>query len=466
MPPALYSRPAGPPRRLFALVDGENFYCACERLFRPDLHGRPVAVLSNNDGCVVARSEEVKALGVKMGAPYFRVRERLEAVGTVVFSSNYALYADLSARVMAVLRRFTPRAEVYSIDEAFLVFPTPPDPHRAHAELTALAREVRRAVLRATGIPVRVSVAPTKTLAKVGSVHAKRLARRGEEPAVALHGLPPHALDAVLAATPVGDVWGVGRAYGRRLLGLGVTTAKDLRDRPDAWVRQHLRVTGLRTVLELRGLSCIPLEEAPPPRKSMVRSRSFGRPVTALAEVREAVATHASRACETLRREGLAARAVQVFLNTGHEGARGPHRSGALAAELAGATNRTPEVLAVCRRLTDTVWQGRDGRGRPYPYRKCGVVVLDVTRARPEQGRLFAAAREGAQADALLAAVDRVNARYGRGGGGRPAAFFAACGTRGEEAEAETGQAWAMRRESKSPAYTTRWGELPRVRFG
>jgi DNA polymerase V len=454
------------PRRLFCLVDCSNFYVACERLFRPDLAGVPVAVLSNNDGCVVARSEEVKALGVKMGTPFFKVRERFEAEGVAVFSSNYALYADLSRRVMDVLRTFSPEVEVYSIDEAFLALSTPRPPDRSpgqasqreHGRLTALAEAIRARVLRWTGIPVRVAIAETKTLAKVGSEYAKVLRERGHEPVVSLYGMSADEREAVLRATAVGEVWGIGRAYGRRLPALGVRTAWDLRELDDAWVRRHLRVTGLRTVLELRGLSCIPLEKAPPPRKSLVRSRSFSRPVTVRRELEEAVATHAARACEKLRAEGLAARAVQVFFNTGHPQAKGPHRSVAVAAELARATNRTPEVLAACRRLVREAWRERDGSGgpggTPYPYRKAGVVVLDVTRARPEQGHLFLGTDGDASMDALLAAVDALNRRYGR-----RSVTFGAEGT-GREAT-ETGQAWAMRRGRKSPAYTTRWAELP-----
>ncbi|MDX1530028.1 MAG: Y-family DNA polymerase [Rhodothermales bacterium] len=453
------SGPAGPPRRLLALVDGSNFYCACERAFRPDLQHKPVAVLSNNDGCVIARSEEVKAMGVAMGAPFFRVRERLAREGVAVFSSNYELYADLSRRVMEALSTFTPDVEVYSIDEAFLALPTPraagrPE-LREHGRLTELARQIRRRVLRWTGIPVRVAIAETKTLAKVGSAWAKRLRERGEEPAVSLYGLPGPALDSVLASVPVGDVWGIGRAYGRRLPQHGVLTALDLRDLDEAWARRHLRVTGLRTVLELRGLSCIPLEEAPPPRRSLVRSRSFSRPVTSLVELKEAVATHTARACEKLRAEGLAARALSVFFHTGHEGAKGPHRSASLAVELGHPSNRTPELLRVALRLVEEVWKEKDERGRPYPYRKAGVIVLDVTRAEPEQGRLFLPEHADPQAvDALLEAVDRVNGRFGKG-----AVFFGAEGTSRRDGETETGHQWAMKRQKRSPAYTTRWGD-------
>ena len=441
-------------RRLFCLVDCSNFYVSCERLFRPDLAETPIAVLSNNDGCVVARSEEVKGLGVAMGAPFFKVRQKLEANGVEVFSSNYELYADLSRRVMDCLHTFSPDVEVYSIDEAFLSLSTPRPEDRDHARLTALAHEIRARVWRWTGIPVRVSIAETKTLTKIGSEYAKVLRARGHAPCVSLYGMEESKREVVLATTPVGDVWGVGRAYAKRLPEAGVKTAAALRDADDAWVRRTMRVTGLRTVLELRGLSCIPLEKAPPTRKSMVRSRSFSRPVTDIEEMKQAVATYAARACEKLRAEGLAASAVQVFFHTGHPEAKGPHRSVAMAADLPRATNVTPEVITSCVRLVDELWKGDDGF-RPYPYRKAGVMMLDLTRAAPAQGHLFLPERP--DLDALMGALDRVNARFGK-----RTVVFGREGTRRTHGT-ETGQAWAMRRQRQSPAYTTRWEDMPTV---
>lgn len=445
-------------RRLFALVDCSNFYVACERLFRPDLARTPIAVLSNNDGCVVARSAEVKALGVPMGAPFFKVREKLEANGVAIFSSNYELYADLSRRVMDTLHTFTPDVEVYSIDEAFLSLSTPRPEHRDHARLTALVHAIRARVLRWTGIPVRIAIAETKTLAKVGSEYAKELRKRGHAPCVSLYGMSAAERDRILRATSICDVWGVGRAYGRKLLLAGIKTAAQLRDANDAWIRKTMRVTGLRTALELRGVSCIPLERAPfgtpEARKSMVRSRSFSRPVTAIEEMKQAVATHTARACEKLRAEGLAARAVQVFFHTGHARARGPHHSAALAADLPRATNITPEVLAVARRLVETLWRD-DHAGTPYPYRKAGVMMLDLTRATPAQGHLFLPERPDLAN--LMATMDRINQRFGK-----RTLVHGAEGTRREH-DTETGHDWAMRRRMRSPAYTTRWDDLVTV---
>jgi DNA polymerase V len=439
------------PRRLFALVDCSNFYVACERLFRPDLASTPIAVLSNNDGCVVARSQEVKRMGVAMGAPFFEVREKLEANGVEVFSSNYELYADLSRRVMDTLSTFTPDVEIYSIDEAFLSLSTPRPEHRDHDRLTALAHEIRAKVMRWTGIPVRVSIAETKTLAKIGSEYAKVLRKRGHAPCASLYGMSADERDLILRTTAIRDVWGVGRSYGRKLPLAGITTAAGLRDADDGWIRKTMRVTGLRTALELRGVSCIPFEKVPLARKSMVRSRSFSRPVTEVEEMKEAVATHAARACEKLRAEGLAARAVQVFFNTGHSDAKGPHRSAALAADLPRATNITPEVLRLTARLVEAIWQDGDGH-QAYRYKKAGVMMLDLTRADPAQGHLFLPERpELARA---MEALDRVNQRFGK-----RTVVHGAEGTRRHH-DTETGQDGAMPRRLRSPAYTTRWEDL------
>jgi DNA polymerase V len=393
-----------------------------------------------------------------MGAPFFKVRDKLEANGIVVFSSNYELYADLSRRVMDTLHTFTPDVEIYSIDEAFLSLSTPRPEQREHDRLTALARAIRSRVLRWTGIPVRVAVAETKTLAKIGSEYAKELRKRGHEPCVSLYGMSAAERDRILRSIPIHEVWGVGRSYSRKLPVAGIKTAAGLRDADDAWIRKTMRVTGLRTALELRGLSCIPLERAPfgtaGVRKSMVRSRSFSRPVTAIEEMKQAVATHAARACEKLRAEGLAARAVQVFFHTGHAQARGPHRSAALAADLPRATNLTPEMLAVTTRLVDMLW--RDGHaGTPYPYRKAGVMLLDLTTATPAQGHLFLPERPDL-AD-LMETVDRINQRFGK-----RTVVHGAEGTRRSH-DTETGHDWAMRRRMRSPAYTTRWDDLATV---
>lgn len=431
-----------------ALVDCANFYVACERVFDPALRGVPVVVLSNNDGCVIARSEEAKALGVPMGAPFFLWRTRLAAAGARVFSSNYALYADLSRRVIEVLRSLCNEVEVYSIDEAFVRLPA-----GRPEEVEAAARAVRARVLQWTGIPVRVGIGPTKTLCKAANVLAKQT-----EGLWALHAGHDHAAD--LARVPVEAVWGVGPRLARRLHAVGVRTALALRDLPDAWVRRHLHLPGLRTVLELRGVPCIPLEDAPVPRRSLVRSRSFGRAVTVRRELEEAVATYVARAAEQLRAEGLVAEALQVVLY--------PGRSASAARE---AEEGTPTcVLALdppSAATPDLLRAAMRGVARLYrpgaAYYKAGVVLLHLVPAAPAQGHLFRST-DPRTAD-LLAAVDALNARFRHTRSGAPV-FFARQGTRRACPHTETGHAWGMRRAFRSPAYTTRWTDLPVVRAG
>ena len=453
--PRLPREDAGP-SRLFELVDASNFYASCERVFRPDLRRTPIAVLSNNDGCVIARSDEVRAMDIPIGAPYFKIRRRLADAGVAVFSSNYELYADLSRRVVETLSTFTPDVEPYSIDESFLVFATPRPALREPTRLAALAGAIHDRVAQWTKIPVRASIASTKTLAKIASRVAKQRIRAGRVPAVSLHGMPPAAMDALLEATPVEAVWGVGRATAAKLHAHGAPTARHFRDLPDAWVRQHLHTAGLRTAYELRGVSCIPMARTPPPRRTLMRSRSFGRRVTRKAEMREALAMHATKACETLRAEGLVARAVQVFYHTARHGPDPQHRAAA-AAPLPLPTARTADVAAAARRLLDATWPAR-----PYRFAKAGLMLLDLAPADRAQGDLFVPERP-AQAR-LDDAVDRLNRRFGRSVARRPHVFLASTGLAGAATpRTETGHAWSMRREHASPAYTTRWAELPRV---
>jgi DNA polymerase V len=292
---------------LFALIDCNNFYVSCERLFQPMLHGKPVVVLSNNDGCVIARSDEAKALGIPMGLPAFKLADLVKAHTIEVYSSNYTLYGDLSARVMTTLTQWTPEVEVYSIDEAFLQFsPLPPD------ALTAYGQSMRATIQQWTGIPVSIGIGPTKTLAKL----ANRLAKRSPEANGAVILTSPLEVEATLAQTPIEDIWGIGPGYARRLKVHEITTALQLRNMTDRWVRQELGIVGLRLVWELRGISCLPLALCPPPKQSLMVSRSFGRPITMLTEMREAVATYMTRAAEKLRRHHVAAGVLTVFLIT------------------------------------------------------------------------------------------------------------------------------------------------------
>src|SRR5690554_2745934 len=310
----------------FALVDCNNFYASCERLFRPDLNGRPIVVLSNNDGCIVARSAEAKALGIKMGAPYFQIQRFLEQQGVEVFSSNYALYADISARVMTTLEEMAPRVEVYSIDEAFLDL-TGVD----HIiELDCFGRQVRETVGRYTGITVCVGIAPSKTLAKLANHAAKKWHATG-----GVVDLRDKARQRkLMSLLPVDEVWGVGRKLTQRLQSDGIKTVLDLADAQPKSIRQQYSVVLERTVRELNGESCLDLEEVTPVKQQIVCSRSFGERVTDRGVMREAVSEYAARAAEKLRIEGRTAKRVSLFMRTNRFNSHEPQYTPCLSAEL------------------------------------------------------------------------------------------------------------------------------------
>lgn len=455
-----------PPRRLVGLVDCSAFYCSCERVFDPRLEGVPVAVLSNNDGCVIARSAEVKAAGVKMGAPFFKCREELREIGAAVYSSNYTLYGDMSRRVMETLHSFTPDVAQYSIDEAFLAVPTPReafegDPEAARLKVEALAREIRQRVLRWTGIPVRVSFAETKTLAKAASEYAKVLLSRGQAPCVCLWRHPDR--DRWLAEMDVADVWGVGRRWSQRLRDLGGGTATRLADLPDALVRSRFNVVLLRTVHELRGRPCLPLDDAPVARQTLVKSRSFGEPVSDIGSLSQALSTHAARAAEKLRREGLVAGHVSAFITTKRYG-HGPHRSGSATVVLPVETADTGALIRAARSCLGRAYVAEDRDGRPYRYRKAGVMLCEIRPAGTEQRPLFDAGPEVATPErlALMRALDSANQRFGK-----RAVVFGSMGapeTLRRTREASGAPGWEMRRQRMSPRYTTRWDELLTVR--
>lgn len=419
---------------LFALVDCNNFYVSCERLFRPELEGRPVVVLSNNDGCIIARSNEAKALGIAMGAPYFQNRALIERHGVKVFSSNYALYGDLSNRVMSILQQLEPEVEVYSIDEAFIRLPG-----GAAADLTGRALSLRAKIRQYVGIPVSIGIGPTKTLAKIANRIAKKNPEHGG--VFDLTGRPD--LNGLLAGTEVRDIWGIGRRGAAKLNRRGVSTALDLKNASgDGWIRKHLTVTGLRTAMELRGIPCIPVEHEPVPRKSMICSRSFGKPVFTLADMREAVSTYVSTAAEKLRGEGLAAANLHVFLQTNSHRRDLPQYSAGLMIELVQPTSSTPALIGAA--LTGLKKIYRPG----FAYRKAGVMLTGLTAAAMRQQDLFRPAPR--DNTALMHALDRINDRWGR-----ETVRYASSGL---------AKPWCMTREHKSPAYTTRWKELPVVK--
>jgi DNA polymerase V len=424
---------------VFALVDCENFYVSCERVFDPSLRTRPVVVLSNNDGCIIARSQAVKAAGVPMGAPYFQWKDALADDGVAVRSSNYTLYGDMSRRVMTELEAVALEVERYSIDEAFLTLPA-----LDRRALHDLAERLRRRIRQHQGVPIRVGIGPTKTLAKIADTNAK--ARKRADQGSGTYVCPPEPERAqLLQCVPVGDVWGIGSAYTRTLNAEGITTAAGFRDLPDAWIRQAMGVVGLRTAWELRGRSCLPLDDVGPDRKTLVRSRSFSGRVTEKRQLQQALAKHAQRAAEKLRAEALTARGLQVFVTTKRFGPP-PHYSNAAAGTLPGHTADARPFLRAARRLLDQIHVSAID-GREVGYKKAGVLLYDIRPADAGQTHLFS--RSTPEDQALMDAVDQINAQMGRGTVG-----FASAGAAGS-------RSWTMKREMRSPRYTTRWDELP-----
>ena len=421
---------------MFALVDCNNFYASCERVFRPDLEGRPVVVLSNNDGCIVARSAEAKALGIPMAQPWFKLEPGLHGRGVAVFSSNYALYGDLSRRVMQVLAGFCPRLEVYSIDECFL------DLAGARGDRTALGLDLVRTVKQWTGIPASVGLGPTKTLAKI----ANRLAKRGQGPdgpVLEWARLPDPP--AALAALAVEDVWGIAKRWGARLRQLGISTAQELAEADPRLLRKIFGVVMERIGRELQGVSCLPLELAPPPRRQILVSRSFGRRLERLDEVRAAVAAFAARAGEKLRGQGLRAGAVSVFIQTSPFDTAGPRYGTGATAVLESPTRDSGRLVQCATQGLERIFRAG------VAYQKAGVLLMDLSSGGVRQGLLFSSDYvDTARTDRLMRSLDRINRDPGR-----PVVRYAT---------ELLSDRWRMRQRMKSPASTTRWSELPVVR--
>ena len=415
-----------------ALVDCNNFYASCERLFQPALRGKAVVVLSNNDGCVIARSNEAKALGIGMGDPWHLNKDKFEKDGVIVRSSNYTLYGDISARVMNVLREFTPDLEVYSIDEAFLSFD-------GFAEQEAHARNLRRTVLQWTGIPVSVGIAPTKTLAKVANRTAKNDARHD---GVCLL-MDTGQQDAALGNLQLTDLWGVAHRTAVRLNAIGITTPLQLRDADPALLRERVGVVMQRMAHELRGNPCHALSLAIPDNKSILASRSFGRAVTSLQELEEAISAHTARAAEKLRRQDLVAGVVTVLVATNRFKPDDPQYAAQRSVELPVASADTLVLTRAALLTAEHLF--REG----YRYKKAGVTLLDLGPASSVQSDLWSAP-DSPRSQALMKSLDRINGTFGR-----DTIRLAASGTQ---------RGWKIRSEQRSPRYTTEWDELLCVR--
>ncbi len=443
---------------LWALMDCNNFYASCERLFRPDIANKPVVVLSNNDGCIIARSAEAKALGIGMAEPEFKIRPFLKRHGVHVFSSNYALYGDLSQRVMDVAQGIIPHVEQYSIDEAFLYLQDV-----LEIQCHDVAKAVRQRVLQWTGITVSVGVAPTRTLAKLANHIAKK---RADGVFLFPHdetGQNTVDQDALLAATPVQEIWGIGRRQALKLQQYGVLTAAQLRDKDDLWIRQKLTVTGLRTAMELRGIPCIEHHEADlgeHVRHTLVRSRSFGERVYHKEHLAEALTTFATTAAERLRHEKLLAGGIAVHIRSGKHHNKDNSNGGSSHRNNSTLYNETisitfPEHSDDTRTMIEASLRGLDKLFKPnIAYAKAGVMLFDLCPKSGQQGNLLhladpKKASDDAHAQKLMQTLDSINARYGR-----HALHFAG---QGLDAQAP----WRMKQKFRSPKFTTAWDNLP-----
>lgn len=423
------------PMHVFALVDCNNFYASCEKLFRPDLKDTPVVVLSNNDGCVVARSREAKLLGIKMGVPVFQIKAEMQRHGILAFSSNYALYADLSSRVMRTLEEMAPRVEVYSIDEAFLDLTG----IESVLSLVEFGQQVRERIGHWIGITVCVGIAPTKTLAKLANHAAKKYpATQG-----VVDLTNPDRQRRLLALVPVDDVWGVGRRLSKRLNALGITTALDLANASPRAIRDQFSIVLERTVRELNGESCIELEEIPPTKKQIVCSRSFGVKVTHFELLREAICEYATRATEKLRKEQQQAKVMTVFIRTSPFKDYESQYSNSASGELLIPSCDTRDFIELANHLLKRIW--KDG----FRYAKAGVMLSDFYDPGMFQPGLFDDVSTRSNSQQLMSVLDTIN----QSGAGK--VFFAGQGTKKD---------WSMKREHLSPAYTTRWDQLPRVK--
>ncbi|WP_182058341.1 translesion error-prone DNA polymerase V subunit UmuC [Pantoea sp. ME81] len=417
---------------MFALVDVNSFYTSCETVFRPDLQGKPVVVVSNNDGCIISRSAEAKALGIGMAEPYFKLQDELKRQKVQVFSSNYALYGDMSHRVMNILEEMAPRMEIYSIDEAFLDL----SGVRSCIDLEVFGRDIRKRLLRETGLTVGVGIAPTKTLAKLANHAAKKWSKTGGVLDISNLERQKKLMDLV----DVADVWGVGRRISKKLNAMGITTALDLSEQSTWVIRKHFNVVLERTVRELRGEPCLELEEFAPVKQQIVCSRSFAGRITEYADMREAVCNYAVRAAEKLRGERQYCRQIGVFIRTS------PHAEGEIfygnqaIGEIQIPTNDTRDIIRVATEALDRIW--REG----CRYMKAGVLLGDFYSQGVAQLDLFDDIQPQANSSALMHVIDQINKK------GKGKLWFAGQGIQ---------KSWAMKREMLSPAYTTRYADLP-----
>ena len=420
---------------MFGLLDCNNFYASCERVFNPSLNGVPVVVLSNNDGCVIARSAEAKALGIPMGEPAYKLKELIEQHHVAVFSSNYVLYGDMSGRVMSILSSFVPEMEVYSIDEAFLHFDG-----FEKIDLKEYGTKIVQTVTRGTGIPVSLGVAETKTLAKAANRFAKKYP--------AYKGVciidSDEKREKALKLLAIEDVWGIGRRISKKLHYYSINTAWDFTQRSKSWIRHTLGVNGERTWLELRGVPCLEMDR-PASKKSICTSRSFGERLTTYEPVAEAVANFAASCAEKLRRQHSQAAVLMVFLHTNPFAENQPQYSNQVVVQLPVPTSDTPELIRYALRGLKSIF------AEGYRFKKAGVIVSEITPERPMQLNLFDD-RDREKFQKVMLVMDNLNASYGR-----QKVKIAAQGF---------DRKWKLKNEKLSPCYTTRLSDVVEVKQG
>ena len=422
---------AGSAMTVYGLVDCNNFFVSCERVFRPSLEGRPAVVLSSNDGCVIARSNEARALGVGMGQPVFQIKDLIRQEDIQVLSANHSLYSDMSHRVMQVLAELAPSAETYSIDECFL------DLTGIRDDLVGFGQRIRTTVQQWTGLPVCVGIAETKTLAKV----ANRIAKTSERTQGVLNLTGSSRRSKALEMTPVAQVWGIGRQFTQKLDRKGARTALDLSRLSNEWVRKEMGVQGLRTVLELRGEDCIGFEDMPQPKQSTMVSRSFGRPVTALEDLADAITVFATDAARSIRTANRLSSSVHVFIETSRFRKDPPYAPSQLEA-LSPPTHNTRHIVRAAIKCLKEIY--REG----LAYKRAGVMLLDLVDARQEQPSLFE--KPNPKDGQLMEAMDVIERRMGPG-----AIRFGHSGSAAR---------WRPSGAFRSPHYTTRWVDIPVVK--
>ena len=414
-----------------ALVDCNSFYVSCERLFNPKLRNKPVVVLSNNDGCIISRSVEAKALGIKMGEPYFKAKNIIMKNNVQVFSSNYSLYGDLSRRVMRTLKRFNSEIEIYSIDEAFLDLTNFPD-----NEIEDVGKEIRNVVLQWTGIPTSIGIAKTKTLSKV----ANHIAKKKQSGVVSLIGL--ENIDPILEKVEINDVWGVGRQLTKFYHKNGIYNAKQLKNKSNTWIKKSSNVLSSRTAMELRGISCINLETKSSKRKSCVVSRSFGKRVENFQELKEAVASYSLNASEKIRSESLTAKSITVFVRTSPFQSRYGFYSNSKTIDFPIATNNSIEIVKAAISGLESIFKNG------YRYQKAGVILSHLCDSKNKEN-LFSSIRDE-KINSLMRSIDNTNYRYGRS-----TLSLASAGVH---------KKWNMKRQHSSKIDTADFYSLPTIK--